>query len=124
MSDPAFAGKRERDTLLAAVELFRELDAPQSTNALALFLYVCENEGVNMSELAFVSRLHVATAARLARVLAGEDETMPARDALFEFRASPEDKRLKFVHLTGRGRELRDRFESLIARAAPIRPAA
>ena len=79
MTDPAFAGKRERDSLLAALELFRELDTPQSTNALALFLYVCENEGVNMSELAYVSRLHVATAARLARALAGEDEALAVR---------------------------------------------
>ena len=121
MTDPAFAGKRERDSLLAALELFRELDTPQSTNALALFLYVCENEGVNMSELAYVSRLHVATAARLARALAGEDEAAPVADALLEFRATDEDKRLKFVHLSPRGRELRDQFDAIIARATPIR---
>jgi len=39
---------------------------------------------------------------------------------LFEFRTSPDDHRLKFVHLSPRGRALRDRIEGLIAAAAPI----
>ncbi len=119
------ARRRERNTLLGAVEKFRGLGLPESLNTMVLFLYVCENEGLNMSELAFVSRLHVATAARLARTIAGEDsdETGPAAEAqrLFEFRAAPHDKRLKFVFLTEAGRALRDELEGLISAAVPIR---
>jgi DNA-binding MarR family transcriptional regulator len=123
MSDPVSAlSPRERDSLLAALELFRELNAPRSLTTLILFLYVCENEGLNVSELAEIGRIQVAGAARLTKTLAGKvpEEPVPPRSVLFELRSSPEDRRLRFVHLSEHGRALRDQLERLIARATPI----
>ncbi|MGZ3318995.1 MAG: hypothetical protein ACXU95_17080 [Isosphaeraceae bacterium] len=124
MTDARPARRRERNSLLASVESFRGLGLPENLNTMILFLYVCENEGLNMSELAYVARLHVATAARLARTIAGEDTAGPGgtgAQPLFEFRAARHDKRLKFVFLTEHGRTLRDHLEEQIATAAPIR---
>jgi DNA-binding MarR family transcriptional regulator len=112
---------RERNALLAALELFRDLDLPRSIMAMILFLYVCENEGLTVSELAEIGGVPVAGAARLTKTLAGlvREEPMPPDAILFEVRGGA-DKRLKFVHLSPRGRELRDQLDALIARAAPI----
>ena len=89
---------------------------------MILFLYVCENEGLTVSELAEIGGVPVAGAARLTKTSRGPR----ARRApgcleaiLFEVRGGA-DKRLKFVHLSPRGRELRDQRDALIARAAPI----
>jgi DNA-binding MarR family transcriptional regulator len=104
------------------MEVFRDEDLPRSLTGLTLFLYVCENEGLTVSELAHVSRSGVAMTARVAKMLAGEvaDAPVPPDRMIFEFRHAPEDKRLKFVHLTPRGRALRDRIEDIIAEAHPI----
>jgi DNA-binding MarR family transcriptional regulator len=122
MSDPA--PRRERDTLLAALELFRRVEVPRSLTTLILFLYVCENEGLNVSELALAGGMDVAGAARLVKTLAGQvpQEPVPPEAILFDLRSTPKDKRLRFVHLSSRGRELRDELDRLIARAVPIRP--
>jgi hypothetical protein len=122
----AEAPARERDSLLAALELFRGLHLHRSVTTVILFLYVCENEGLNVSELAHASGLQVAGAARLVKMLAGEiaEEPIPPEAVLFSLKSSPDDKRLRFIHLSRRGRELRDEMERLIARAVPIRPAA
>jgi DNA-binding MarR family transcriptional regulator len=113
---------RERNTVLAALELFRSLDLPRTQTSMLLFLYVCENEGLNVTELAEVSRMQVAGAARVTRALAGglEDEPAPPQSVLFELRTDSKDRRLRFVHLSDRGREVRDQLEALIERGAPI----
>ena len=120
------AARRERDTLLAALELFRGVEVPRSLTTLILFLYVCENEGLNVSELALAGGIQVAGAARLVKTLAGlvPEEPMPADAVLFELKSTPADKRLRFVHLSPRGRALRDQLDGLIARAVPISPVA
>jgi len=121
-SEAAVAGRRERNSLLQALEVFRRLEIPRSFHALILYLYVCENEGLNVSELAYVAGLQVATTARLVKVLAGDLPEEPLKDghALFEFQTSPEDRRLKFVHLTERGRALREELEGIITACHPI----
>ncbi len=113
---------RERNTILSALELFRTLDVPRTQTAMILFLYVCENEGLNVSELAEIARVQIAGAARLTKMLAGGlvEEPLPPEAVLFELRTDERDKRLRFVHLSARGREVRDELEAMIARAAPI----
>ena len=121
------APTRRRDTILAAIEAFREEGLPRSLSSLMLFLYICENEGLTVSELAYVAKVPVAKAARIVKLLSGEsaEAPMPPERALFECRSSPQDRRLKFVHLTERGRRICDRLEILISAATPIRlPAA
>jgi hypothetical protein len=121
--DAAALPIRRRDTILAALEAFREENLPRSLSALMLFLYICENEGLTVSELAFVSRTPVAMAARIVKMLAGEtpDALLTPDCAIFEYRTSAKDKRLKFVYLAQRGRLICDRLERLIEDAAPIR---
>ena len=120
------APRRERDALLAALELFRGVEVPRSLTTLILFLYVCENEGLNVSELALAGGVQVAGAARLVKTLAGlvPEEPVPPEAVLFDLKSTPKDKRLRFVHLSPRGRALRDQLEDLIARATPINPRA
>ncbi|HWE45527.1 MAG TPA: hypothetical protein VG407_05815 [Caulobacteraceae bacterium] len=114
---------RRRNTILAALELFRGEDLPRSLSSLLLLLYVCENEGLTVSELAQVTHTSVAMTARVVKMLAGEaPETPLAPDrCIFVLKDSPFDRRLKLVHLSLRGRMLCDRFEALIAEATPIR---
>ena len=120
------APRRERDSLLAALELFREVEVPRSLTTLILFLYVCENEGLNVSELALAGGVQVAGAARLVKTLAGlvPEEPVSPDAVLFELTSTAADKRLRFIHLSARGRALRDRLEQLITRAVPINPEA
>jgi DNA-binding MarR family transcriptional regulator len=108
--------------VLEAMEAFRALDPPRAFHAMILFLYVCENEGLNVSELAHVARMQMATTARVVNILSGDGEEghLPPEEALFEFHSSTADRRLKFVGLSARGRDLRDRIEGFIARAAPV----
>jgi DNA-binding MarR family transcriptional regulator len=128
MTEAPPAARRERNTILAALELFRATGAPRVFHTLLLFLYVCENEGLTVSELAFVASMHVTTTARLVKVLAGEAATVVDSEEgdaglqapLFAVRPSPDDHRLRFVQLTPEGRALRDRMSGLIAAARPI----
>ena len=118
--------RRERDSLLAALELFRGVEVPRSLTTLILFLYVCENEGLNVSELALAGGVQVAGAARLVKTLAGlvPEEPVPPEAVLFELKSTSADKRLRFVHLSAQGRALRDKLDHLIVRAVPITPGA
>jgi DNA-binding MarR family transcriptional regulator len=69
-----------------------------------------------------VADMQVATTARVVNILSGEgdESALAPEEALFEFRTSSEDRRLKFVHLSERGRRLRDRVEDIIAQANPV----
>ena len=115
---------RRRDTILSAIEAFREESLPRSLTGLMLFLYICENEGVTVSELAHVARVHVAMAARIVKTMAGEAHETPLAPerVIFELRSSPQDTRLKLIHLSERGRQIRARLEDLIKDAVPINP--
>ncbi|HWE46541.1 MAG TPA: hypothetical protein VG407_10980 [Caulobacteraceae bacterium] len=115
---------RRRDTILAALEAFREENLPRSLTGLMLFLYICENEGLTVSELAHIARVHVAMAARIVKTMAGEAHETPLSPerVIFELRTSKDDKRLKLIHLSDRGRQIRARLEALIADAVPIDP--
>jgi DNA-binding MarR family transcriptional regulator len=122
MSDGKGAVPRRRDTVLAAIEAFREEGFPRGFTALILFLYVCENEGITVSELAHIARLPIPMTARVVKMLAGDAQELPLAPerAILELRKSDADRRLKFAHLTARGRALRDRVEAIIADAVPI----
>lgn len=120
--DAERASRRRRNSVLAALELFRTLELPRGFNAMLLFLYVCENEGANVSEIAQVAHMDVPGAARLIKVMAGlvPEEPIAPDKVVFELRASPRDKRVRFVHLTDHGMRVRDTVEAMIADAVPI----
>ncbi|MDO1558633.1 hypothetical protein Q0812_04220 [Brevundimonas sp. 2R-24] len=81
------------------------------------FLYVCENEGLNLTELAVVARLSGPRTTRIVKALSGVSEPWPA---LIEAREIPDDRRSRSLHLTPAGRDLLDRLDRIIAQAAPI----
>jgi hypothetical protein len=113
---------RRRNSVLQALEAFDQSRAPRPFHAIVLFLYVCENEGLSVTELAYVSGSSVATTARTVRVLAGIDSPRPGGGGppLFELETSTADRRLKFIRLSPAGRAVRDRIDRAIAAAVPI----
>ena len=113
---------RRRNTVLAALELFRELGLELRMSSALGFLYVCENEGLNIQELAYVCRFNKATASRSIRALAPPDSAGALYPALglVELFPDPADTRGRLVFLTAKGQELRDRLDALIAEAVPI----
>lgn len=82
-------------------------------------LYVFENEGLTLLDLAEVCGFYLATASRGIRAFAGPDEpgAKPPALGLVELRASP---RGKTVHLTPAGRAFRAELQAIIAEASPI----
>ena len=113
---------RARNTLLAALHLFKTLDARVSVNEVMAFLYVCENEGLTVQDLAVVARLTQSTASRSLRALGPADSEWSLQPALGLVRAylHPNDGRSHVIQLTERGQDLRERLDALIRQAEPI----
>ena len=121
LNGPAAPVRRRRNTVLQALEAVRGLGERETPlSSILIFLYVCENEGLNCSELAYLTKLDLATACRAAKRLTQSETAAGA--ALLEFVGDPVDRRVRKLILTAEGRELRARIEGMIAEAAPIRP--
>lgn len=113
---------RKRNTVLAAAERFRALDPGVTLTQFAAFLYVCENEGLSVSELAVALGGTRATASRVARSLGAPEESEGAASRLGLVTAKPDrdDLRGKSLILTRAGRALRAEVDDLIRQARPI----
>ncbi len=112
---------KRRNAVLRVLELFRKQSEDLVLSDLIVFLYICENEGINVTELAQVSRLTEATASRRSRALAVE--TMPgaippAIGLVEAFQG--EDGRQRLIFLTPKGRELRNQIADIIEEASPL----
>jgi DNA-binding MarR family transcriptional regulator len=114
---------RRRNSCLQVLEEIRSLSPAVTLKDVVAFLYVCENEGINLRELAQVSGFTDSTASRTARSLAaaGAPGALPPALGLVELRRDPRDERSRTLHLTERGRRIRDLAERLIAEARPVR---
>jgi DNA-binding MarR family transcriptional regulator len=113
---------RPRNTVLACLHLFKALDPRVSVNEIMAFLYVCENEGLTVQDLAAVGRLTQSTASRSLRALGPADSEWSLQPALGLVRAylHPNDGRSHVIQLTDRGLDMRERLDGLIRQAAPI----
>ena len=113
---------RPRNTVLASLHLFKTLDPRVSVNEVMAFLYVCENEGLTVQDLAGVARLTQSTASRSLRSLGPADSEGSLQPALGLVRAylHPNDGRSHVIQLTERGLDLRERIDALIAQGEPI----
>jgi DNA-binding MarR family transcriptional regulator len=120
------AAPRRRNSCLQVLEELRGLSPAVTLKDVVAFLYVCENEGINVRELAQVCGFTDSTASRTARSLvpAGAVGALPPALGLIELRVDPRDDRSRTLHLTERGRRMRDLTEQLIAEARPVRPEA
>ena len=113
---------RPRDSLLEAILALKALDARISVNEIVAFLYTCENEGLSVQELAYVAGLTQSTASRSLRSLGrpGSDWAQPPALGLVDAFLNPTDGRSHVVHLSDRGRALRDKLDEMIRRAVTI----
>ena len=113
---------RPRNTLLASLHLFKALDPRVSVNEVVAFLYVCENEGLTVQDLAVVGRLTQSTASRSLRALGPADSEWSLQPALGLVRAylHPNDGRSHVIQLTERGLDMRERLDGLVRQAEPI----
>ena len=113
---------RRRDAVLAALESFRRIYPPISLTSVRAFLYVAENPGINVTELALACGLTDAGASRVARALAGRDieRPLPPSLDLLDCATSSVDPRERLLRLSPRGQALAARIEQLITAQTPI----
>ena len=111
---------RTRSSLLEALELFRQLHAGVSLGQMIAFLYVAENEGLTLADLAEITGFYLATASRTIRSFAEPDADGALGPALglIEVRHTG---RGKAVFLTAAGANWRAHLNRLISAAVPIR---
>ena len=113
---------RPRDSLLEALLALKALDPRISVNEVVAFLYTCENPGLSVQELAYVAELTQSTASRSLRALGPPDSDwsqLPALGLVEPF-LNPSDGRSHVIHLSPRGREVRERLDAIIRRAVTI----
>jgi DNA-binding MarR family transcriptional regulator len=113
---------RRRDAVLASLESFRRICPSISLTSVRAFLYVAENPGINVSELALACGLTEAGASRVARALAGRhiERPLPPSLDLLDCVTSSIDPRERLLQLSPRGQALAARIELLIAAHTPI----
>jgi DNA-binding MarR family transcriptional regulator len=124
VSPPA---RRRRNSVLEALERCRSAcDGAVSITHVLAFLYVCENEGLMVAELASVLRVTRATASRTARALASREtaDSLPPYLGLVEVRSGEADQRVRALHVSAKGAELRDRIDEAIRKRRTIAPEA
>jgi DNA-binding MarR family transcriptional regulator len=114
--------RRRRNSFLQQLEYFRELHPGLVVADLVAFLYICENEGLNITELAQLGRFTGATASRRARALAGPDTASPRPPSLdlVQIYEGGDDARARQLFLTDKGRVTRDAISALIVEAIPV----
>lgn len=117
---------RRRNTVLAALEVLRKLHPGLSLTSVRAFLYVAENPGINVSELADVCQMTEATASRVARGLAGPDidRPLPPSLGLLDYLSSARDPRQRRLRVSEHGLALTARIDQLIWAQTPIEPRA
>lgn len=113
---------RRRDSVLEALEILRAAEPAISLTHTLAFLYICENEGLNISELASVCRTTIATASRTARALTakGAPDSLKPAAGWVESRPNPTDSKGRVLFLTETGRQLRARIDAVIRACQPI----
>ncbi len=113
---------RQRNSFLQLLEQFREMHPGLVVADLIAFLYICENEGLNITELAQLGRFTGATASRRARALAGPNAPSPRPPSLdlVEIYEGGDDARARQIFLTDKGRAMRDAIAGMIATAIPL----
>jgi DNA-binding MarR family transcriptional regulator len=115
---------RPRDSLLEAILALKTLDPRIGVNEIVAFLYTCENEGLSVQELAYVAKLTQSTASRSLRSLGMPDSpwSQPPALGLVEAFLNPSDGRSHVVHLSPKGRNVRDQLDEIIRQAVTIMP--
>jgi DNA-binding MarR family transcriptional regulator len=104
--------------VLEALELIREVTPKLGPVDQIALLYVAENPGISIAELAHVARVNMMTASRIARRLAGQGEGEGA--GLVDIRPNPADARGLMLFLTPEGAALCAGIDRSIAASVTI----
>jgi hypothetical protein len=113
--------RRKRNACLAAIERIRRERPDLRLNDVIAFLYVCENEGIAIRELAELTRFHESMSSRAAaRLAATHARSDAALGPLVQVRGRVDDRRGSALFLTELGISLRREIDGIIARAQPI----
>jgi len=115
---------RARNAILQALHLLKGLDARISVNEAIAFLYVAENEGLTVQDMAYLGGLTQSTASRSLRALGPVDSPWSHAPALglVEAYLNPADGRSHVIQLTVHGREVRERLDAIIRQSVTIAP--
>jgi DNA-binding MarR family transcriptional regulator len=113
---------RQRDSILEALLAFRALNSRVSISEIVAFLYTCENEGLSVQELAYVSGMSQSAASRNLRALGRPGTPWAVRPALglVEAYLRASDSRSHVLRLTPEGVRMRERIDEIIGRRTPI----
>jgi hypothetical protein len=116
-------GSRRRNAVLDALELLRRHGPSINLSQVRAFLYVCENEGLSVSELAELLSTTRATGSRVARSMGCESapDSLSPYLGLVCLAGSDNGDPLKAIRLTDVGRRLQARIDDIISRAEPIK---
>ena len=115
--------RRRRNAVLQAIELLRRLHPAINISQVRAFLYICENEGLSVSELAELLAMTRATGSRVVHSIGGDlPGTSAGRLMLVDIAPSERGEPLKSIRLTAAGRRIRDRIDAIIAQADAIAP--
>lgn len=113
---------RRRNTLLASLVLLRKLAPDISISEMLAFLYVAENPGVRIKELAGLMETTGATASRASRALLspGDPGARPPGRGWLLMAGNGREAVSRHLYLTPAGQELVRRLDGLIESARPI----
>jgi len=115
--------RRRRNAVLQAIELLRRLHPAINISQVRAFLYICENEGLSVSELAELLAMTRATGSRVVHSIGGDPPgACGGRLTLVDIAPSERGEPLKSIRLTAAGRRIRDRIDAIIAQADAIAP--
>lgn len=113
---------RRRNAVLAAIETARAQDVGLTLTNLLVLLYVAENEGLSISELALVCGFNKPTASRAARSLGSRTDrgALPPYLGLVRLCSDGPTKNSRTLRLTAAGQALCERIDGHIIEAVPI----
>jgi DNA-binding MarR family transcriptional regulator len=114
--------RRCRNSALEVIERMRRCEPALNLTHILTFLYVCENEGLNVAELALICQTTRATASRAARALTaqGDSRSLAPYAGLIEQRHNPNYAHGRLLFLSEQGRRLRNELDAVIAERRPI----
>ncbi len=115
-------GGRRRNTILAALVLLRRMAPDITVSEMLAFLYVAENPGIRVKELAVLMVTSSATASRASRSLLGRDEpgALPPGRGWLLMASNGREAISRHLYLSHDGLALADRLDALILAARPI----
>lgn len=114
--------ERRRNSLLACLTLLRKLAPDITVSEMLAFLYVAENAGVRVKELAELMLTTQATASRAVRALVtkGSPGALPPSRGWVVMSSNDREKISRHLYLTALGAEITEQLDARIRRAQPI----